>query len=331
MPSYLCTGSLAAGCGTITVKLLWRVVLVALFMALAGGMLYAGCMSVFNRYSCSGLLMLTALVAIGKKAEARSPEAMSCITAAAQAERALNIPEGFLFAMSKVESGRVEADGAVAPWPWTITAAGVGHYYQSRQEAVAAVQAFRDQGVNSLDVGCMQINLQQHPDAFPSVDQAFDPVRNAQYGATFLRQMYDKTGSWPRAAAAYHSQTPGIGTPYQWKVLEAWAVPQDGHEPANAGHKSGGGLLAKGSPLFSSPMLPAASRESTILKPSDGQQVASDDRPAPAQVFHPFMGMRSFSEPVARRPAMAGMRGRSLASYRASPVALAAPRRVAAD
>jgi hypothetical protein len=312
-------------------KLLWRALFVALFLALPAGMLYAGRMFVFNRYSRSGLLMLAALVAVGKKAEARSPEAMSCITAAAQAERALNIPEGFLFAMSKVESGRVEADGAVAPWPWTITAAGVGHYYQNRQEAVAAVQAFRDQGVNSLDVGCMQINLQQHPDAFSSVDQAFDPVRNAQYGGTFLRQMYDKTGSWPRAAAAYHSQTPGIGTPYQWKVLEAWAVPQDGHEPINAGHKNGGGLLAKGSPLFTSPMLPAASREATILKPYAGREVASDERPAPAQVFHPFMGMRSFSEPVARRPATAGLRGRSLASYRASPVALAAPRRLAAD
>lgn len=289
-------------------------------------------MSVFNPYSRFGLMVLGALLAIGQSAEARSPEAMSCITAAAQAERAERIPEGFLFAMSKVESGRVEADGVVAPWPWTITAAGVGHYYQSKQEAVAAVQAFRDQGVNSLDVGCMQINLQQHPDAFPSVELAFDPVRNAQYAGLFLRQMYDKTGSWPRAAAAYHSQTPGVGTPYQWKVLEAWAVPQDGHEPANPEHKTGSGLLAKGSPLFNSPVLPAASREPTILKPSEGgEQVASDERPAPAQVFHPFMGMRSFSEPVARKPATAGLRGRSLASYRASPVALAVPRKFATD
>lgn len=289
------------------------------------------CMSVFTSSLRSSLTMLGALLVVAHKAEARSPEAMSCITAAAQAERAQHIPEGFLFAMSKVESGRAEPDGVIAPWPWTITAAGVGHYYPTRQEAVAAVETFRDQGIRSLDVGCMQINLQQHPDAFPSVDQAFDPVRNAQYGATFLRQMYDKTGSWPRAAAAYHSQTPGVGTPYQWKVLEAWAVPQDGHEPVNAEHK-GSGLLAKGSPLFNTPVLPSASHEPTFLKPTDDQQVASDDRPAPAQVFHPFMGMRSFSEPAARRPATAGLRGRSLASYRASPVALAAPRKmVSAD
>ncbi|MFT8655661.1 MAG: transglycosylase SLT domain-containing protein [Acetobacter papayae] len=310
-------------------KLLWHVV----FLALTVGMLYADDMSVFNSSFCSGLALLGALLAIGQKAEARSPEAMSCITAVAQAERAQHIPESFLFAMSKVESGRLEPDGVVAPWPWTITAAGVGHYYQSRQEAVAAVQTFRNQGVNSLDVGCMQINLQQHPDAFPSVDQAFDPVRNAQYGAMFLRQMYDKTGSWPRAAAAYHSQTPGVGTPYQWKVLEAWAVPQDGRELATAEHRGEKGLLAKGSPLFGSPIVPAASRTPTVLKPADGQQVASasDERPAPSRVFHPFAGLRSFSEPAVHRPATASVRGRSLASYRASPVALAGPRKLVTD
>ena len=31
-------------------------------------------------------------------------------------------------------------------------------------------------GVRLMDVGCMQVNLQMHPDAFPSLDAAFDPA-----------------------------------------------------------------------------------------------------------------------------------------------------------
>lgn len=161
------------------------------------------------------------------KALAHSYESNLCIHATGQAERALQIPDGFLSAISRVETGRPDNDGTIAPWPWTVTAAGVGHFYATREQAIEAVKEFRRQGIFSLDVGCMQVNLQQHPDAFVSVQQAFDPMYNAHYAGEFLLRLYAKTGSWPHAAAAYHSQTPSIGLPYQWKVLEAWSEPQD--------------------------------------------------------------------------------------------------------
>ena len=158
---------------------------------------------------------------------AHSYESNLCIHATGQAERALQIPDGFLSAISRVETGRPDNDGMIAPWPWTVTAAGVGHFYATRDQAIEAVKEFRRQGILSIDVGCMQVNLQQHPDAFVSVQQAFDPMYNAHYAGEFLLRLYAKTGSWPHAAAAYHSQTPSIGLPYQWKVLEAWSEPQD--------------------------------------------------------------------------------------------------------
>jgi hypothetical protein len=70
----------------------------------------------------------------------------------------------------------------------------------------------------------MQINLQNHPAAFASLDEAFDPAANTAYAARFLRALYVQTGSWPAAAAAYHSQTPGIGEPYRDRVMAIWPL-----------------------------------------------------------------------------------------------------------
>ena len=36
----------------------------------------------------------------------------------------------------------------------------------------------------------MQINLFHHPDAFASLDAAFDPMDNIAYGADFLRRLH---------------------------------------------------------------------------------------------------------------------------------------------
>ncbi|GAB6969156.1 hypothetical protein JCM25156A_31950 [Komagataeibacter kakiaceti JCM 25156] len=255
-------------------------------------------------------------------AMARSPEASLCADATTQAERALHIPDGFLSAMSRVESGRTDPDGVVSAWPWTVNAVGTGYHYATREEAMAAVQTFHRQGIVSIDVGCMQVNLQQHPDAFSSLEQAFDPARNALYAGNFLLQMHDRTGSWPRAAAAYHSQTPGIGSTYQWKVLETWAVPQDERGKQAPGQKNG----QKTSPAGAQP-LPLANALSTgrhkpvmIAAPADGKGGTAD---APPRMFHPFQGSRHFDEPAVRKPPMAGMRGRTLASYRSAPVAMA--------
>lgn len=149
-----------------------------------------------------------------------------CRSAILAAERAVHLPDRLLDAIAVVESGRRDpVSGTVYPWPWTINVEGVGHFYESKAEVIAAVQAFQAHGARSIDVGCMQINLLQHPTAFASLEQAFDPVVNAEYGARFLLQLFGETNAWPGAAAAYHSRTPDIGADYARKVLAAWGVP----------------------------------------------------------------------------------------------------------
>jgi hypothetical protein len=150
-------------------------------------------------------------------------QASTCRDAIGVAEASQAIPSHLLAAIGHVESGRADPlTGVVSPWPWTADINGEGHYYSDKQTAIAAVRAAQARGIQSIDVGCLQINLLQHPDAFASLDQAFDPMANAGYGASFLRQLHDQTGSWPLAAADYHSQTPALGNAYAQLVMRAW-------------------------------------------------------------------------------------------------------------
>lgn len=141
-----------------------------------------------------------------------------CRAAIMTAERAAGIPTQLMAAIARVESGRRDAHGVMQPWPWTINAEGVGSTYNSKAEAIAAVQKLQASGVRSIDVGCMQVNLMFHPDAFATLDQAFDPLANARYGADFLGRLYRRNGDWTKATAAYHSGVPELGEPYQRKV-----------------------------------------------------------------------------------------------------------------
>jgi hypothetical protein len=124
-----------------------------------------------------------------------------------------------------VNAERTDDKGIVRPWPWTINAEGRGQFFATKQDAIAAVRALQLSGVRSIDVGCMQVNLMYHPNAFASLDEAFDPPANALYAARFLNSLYGASQSWVQATAAYHSETPAIGADYQRRVASRWQNP----------------------------------------------------------------------------------------------------------
>lgn len=148
-----------------------------------------------------------------------------CGAAIQTASAVAKLPAGLLGSVALVESGRLDLPSRrVVPWPWTINVAGTGYFFETKADAIAAVERARAGGVQSIDVGCMQINLLHHPSAFASLDHAFDPELNAAYGAAFLGRLFVQTGAWPAAAAAYHSQTPGIADDYQRRVMGIWPL-----------------------------------------------------------------------------------------------------------
>lgn len=148
----------------------------------------------------------------------------ACATAIQDRERIAGIPDRLMAAISLAESGRWdERRRAVVAWPWTINAEGKGQYFPTRAAAIAAARDLRARGVDSFDVGCMQINMRHHPDAFDSLEEAFDPTSNVAYAAEFLNNLRDQSGSWVEAAGRYHSATPELGVPYRTRIMQIWA------------------------------------------------------------------------------------------------------------
>lgn len=146
-----------------------------------------------------------------------------CLSAARAQEQASGIPRNLLAAIAMSESGRYDKDsGESFAWPWTVTAEGKGRYFATKAEARAEVEILLSQGVKNIDVGCMQVNLYYHWDAFETLDKAFDPATNAAYAAKFLKANYANTKDWLDAAGHYHSQTPENFRGYRIKVLSFW-------------------------------------------------------------------------------------------------------------
>ena len=167
---------------------------------------------------------LAAILASHGAIAAPDPDRIACGPAIEAAERAARTAPGLLAAIGVVESGRTDPrTGSRRPWPWTINAEGVGTYFPSKTAAITAVQALQARGVQSVDVGCMQVNLMHHPQAFRSLEDAFDPRINAAYAARFLNSLHARTGDWPAAAAAYHSFTPERGAQYARLIAAVWA------------------------------------------------------------------------------------------------------------
>lgn len=167
---------------------------------------------------CAVLLLLPARAAVADIAAS-----VACGVAGRAAEQAAGLPPNLLISIGMVESGRADPlTGQVAPWPWTVNADGKGAYFQSKADAEAFVRLAESSGARDVDVGCFQVSLQSHPDAFGSLDEAFDPVANAHYAAAFLLILKAQSGSWDAAIADYHSATPDLGLPYQRRVLAAW-------------------------------------------------------------------------------------------------------------
>jgi hypothetical protein len=171
------------------------------------------------------ILALSALAAatLPPAAQAKTkpaPPSLVCEEAIGEAARTTQVPSRLMAAIGLVETGRQDpVTGAFRPWPWSINAAGTGFYFTSKLEAIAAVRTLQASGVRSIDVGCMQINLVQHPDAFATLDEAFDPKRNAIYAGRFLTRLHQRSGGdWMTAAGWYHSTTPDLAADYTKKV-----------------------------------------------------------------------------------------------------------------
>ena len=243
---------------------------------------------------------------------AAGEQGVLCRRAIRQAEMGSSVPPHMLVAIARVESGRRDpATGRSHPWPWTINAEGRGHYFDTKAEAVAYARQLQARGVRSFDTGCMQVNQFHHPNAFASLEEAFDPLANARYAVRFLTQLQEKTGSWETASSWYHSANPEHGVPYRGRVVAAMAEE------------------AKVSGAYAALPAPAAAARTVVASvPSMPSSLGTMRMPAGASsgaiLAQPYAPVQAASAGAAM-----GAFGRGLDSYRMQPVALAGSRLVA--
>ena len=130
--------------------------------------------------------------------------AQTCLRAAQLAAQEEGVPLSVLLTVALVETGRAGAAG-MHPWAWAVRAQDRGHWPDTAQAALGIAQAAQASGATNIDLGCFQINLRWHGDAFDSLTAMLDPVGNARYAARLLRAHHARLGDWTLAAGAYHS------------------------------------------------------------------------------------------------------------------------------
>jgi hypothetical protein len=211
----------------------------------------------------------------------------SCEAAGAAAEKASNLPAGLLTSIGRIETGRYDQlSGRVVAWPWSINVLGQGRYFDSKAAAIAGVLDLQMRGIQSIDVGCFQVNLMFHANAFASLEGAFDVVSNARAAAQFLNELHGRSGSWETAVAWYHSTTPALGQPYRDRVLADW---------------KGGGLRIPPMPGFDLPdrTLRDVTSNRTAMVGRDPFVVAIAARPSGVAVWTPALASAARIEPNA--------------------------------
>ena len=176
--------------------------------------------------SAGVFLAVALLCAQPCSAWAASPPAydwFACRDEARRLEIQEGIPKLLLTAVTFTETGRRGPLGRkVMSWPWTLHAQGKSLHFDTKEDAAAAVRALMSNGVRSIDVGCMQINLRYHPHAFTSVEEALDPRANLAYGVAYLRKLKSRHKGWPAAIQNYHSTNQAVNQRYRQKVFSTW-------------------------------------------------------------------------------------------------------------
>ena len=204
--------------------------------------------------------------------------AADCESAIASASHHSGIPAELLYALALTESGRAEAHAA-RPWPWTLNDGGEGRWFDTRAEAELALADLISEGRSNIDIGCFQLNLRWHGEAFLTPAEMLDPGRNADYAARFLLDLYHRSGSWDQAVASYHSATKELAEIYMNRFVPIYAEVLDRPiairenviplaSVTEADRVNLYPLLREGMPATAGSLMPVSEARSPLIDPS---------------------------------------------------------------
>jgi soluble lytic murein transglycosylase-like protein len=117
-----------------------------------------------------------------------------------RASRIHQVPPAVLYAVGLTETGR---RGRLSPYALNIDGKPV--FSATLGEALLRFAQSNRAGAKLIDVGCMQINYRFHGREFSSIEDMFEPARNVDYAARYLKQLRRRETSWTLAVARYHA------------------------------------------------------------------------------------------------------------------------------
>ncbi len=110
------------------------------------------------------------------------------------------VPLNVLYSVGLTETGR---RGELSPYDLNIDGRDV--HSGSLAEAIARFDLAKEHGARLIDIGCMQINHRWHAAHFNALSEMFDPARNVEYAANFLKTLRAQEGNWTLAVARYNA------------------------------------------------------------------------------------------------------------------------------
>ncbi len=148
-----------------------------------------------------------------------------------RAATANGVPLNVLYSVGLTETGR---KGELNPYDMNIDGKDV--HSTTLAEAMARFAQAKARGAKFIDIGCMQINQRFHGADFRSLSEMFDPSRNVEYAARFLKALRDEEGSWTLAVARYNAgpNNPAAERTYVCAVIRNMIMSGFGGWTANA-------------------------------------------------------------------------------------------------
>jgi hypothetical protein len=146
-------------------------------------------------------IIIIILINLGISAETQASPHYYCRKYIEEAARKTGVLPEILWAVAKTESNH-----GSGPWPWTVNFRGKGYYFADKLSAKKFLSKLPKKLRYQIDVGCMQLNWGYHGSSFQKVSKMLNPRMNIIYAAYYLRELYEETGKWAKAVAAYHSR-----------------------------------------------------------------------------------------------------------------------------
>ncbi len=175
----------------------------------------------------AALLAVLASNAAGARAEG----SLACEREMTRAAARSGVPLNVLYSVGLTETGH---RGELSPYDMNVDGRDV--HSDSLAQAMARFAWEKEHGARLIDIGCMQINHRWHGADFRSLGEMFDPARNVEYAANFLKTLKAREGSWTLAVARYNAgpANPAAEKTYVCAVIRNMVASGFGRWTANA-------------------------------------------------------------------------------------------------